>query len=552
MAEVQGAIVINGIGFTPREDCQYKNNYVAIAKIIENPQYWTRKTLMLPDDFPLESLTKEMVQGLIYQRLILTDLWFVVYFVIGVSSANHPFVVERCKQHEKGPRTKTLDVHARFHFKSTIITIAETVQYHLKYPEECTCIFSFKRPAAEDFLDSIRKTFEKPIIKFCFPEVVFQNPSSEAASWSLQNGITLRRKNTARKEATVEASGLIEGMVTGKHFERRIYDDIETADVAHSVEEMDKCFSRFEMSAYLGTGTDRDIERVIGTFYNHSGPLVRIRDKKHINGDPVYKTRIVPGTDDGTPNGNPVLMSKERLEEEKTKEHFYSQILCDPTPKDARKLNSEYLTEIPPELIPRDCIKILIVDPAGDDKGKKGDSWSIVLYDISPKPDAIGASSIYISKALISPLSEAEAPEEIARMYLSGGIIQAVGVEKVALSTTEIHVANALAARGRRISVDEGSLIILRPAGREKKSRILNAVSWPLNNSKIYVSKSVPSAYRDRMRQEMDKFPYWHDDFLDNLAYLYDILKDLDLSRMSQSSQYDYSSPAPIPVTICG
>ena len=548
--EPQGTIIINGVPFTPIKNIRYKNNYVKIAEIIETPSAW-QKTLGLSDDL-MAGITQKDVEQFLYRHLILTDLWFIVYFVICIPTANHPFVVKMAQEVENGAKTKTLDIWSRWFFKSSLITIAETIQYHLKHPEECTCIFSFKKPAAEDFLDSIRKTFEKPIIKFAFPDIVYDNPQTQSPSWSTQNGIILKRKNTSRKESTVEASGLIEGMSTGKHFERRIYDDIETADVTYSMEEMDKCFSRFEMSSYLGTGQDTDIVRIIGTFYNHSGPLVRIMEKQNTDGTPAFIPRIIPGTDDGTINGKSVLLSEEKLEEEKTKEHFNSQILCDPTPKDARKLNPEYLTDIDPEMIPRECIRLLVVDPAGDDKGKKGDSWSIVLYDINPKPDELGASSIYIIKAIISPLTESEAPEEIARIYLSGGIIQAVGVEKCGLSTTEIHVANALSVRGRRISVDDGTLVILRPAGREKKQRILNAISWPLNNSKIFVSKSVPSAYRDRMRLEMARFPYYHDDFLDNVAYLYDMIKDLDLKRYNVTSQYNYEQKPYRPATICG
>jgi len=538
--EPQGLITINRIPFTPIPGIKYKNDYVKIAEIVETPSEW-EKALNLPADFPRETLTKEFVEGALYRHLILNDLWFIVYFVIGIPIANHPFVVKMAKEVEDGPRTRTLDIWFRWGFKSSLITIAETVQYHLKHPEECTGIFSFKKPAAEDFLDSIRKTFEKPIIKFAFPDIVYDNPQTQSPSWSTQNGIILKRKNTSRKESTVEASGLVEGMSTGKHFERRIYDDIETADVAHSIEEMDKCFSRFEMSAYLGTGQDTDIERIVGTFYNHAGPLVRIMEKQNIDNTPAYISRIIPGTDDGTINGKPVLLSEVRLEEEKTKEHFNSQILCDPTPKDARKLNSEYLNEIEPEMIPRDIIKFMVIDPAGDDHGKGGDAWAILVCGISPKPDDIGASNVYIMQAIIAPLTESEAPEEIARMYLNGGIIQKVGVEKVALSTTELHVANALAARGRRISVDEGSLVILKPAGREKNSRILNALSWPLNNGKIHISKSIPNAYRARIKMEMDKFPYWKKDSCDALAYLYDMIKDADLTRLNMTSQYNYS-----------
>ena len=193
--EPQGVITINGIPFSPIEGIKYKNDYCWFAKVIETPDLWA-KALNLPADFPPEKLTREFVEGAFYRHLILTDLWFIVYFVIGIKAANHPFWVKMAQEVENGPKTKTLDVWSRAHGKSSLISIAETVQYHLKNPEHCTGIFSFKRPAAEDFLDSIRKTFEKPIVKFAFPDVVYQNPQSEADSWSLQNGITLRRKNT--------------------------------------------------------------------------------------------------------------------------------------------------------------------------------------------------------------------------------------------------------------------------------------------------------------------------------------------------------------------
>ena len=39
-------------------------------------------------------------------------------------------------------------------------------------------------------------------------------------------------------------------------------------------------------------------------------------------------------------------------------------------------------------------------------------------------------------------------------------------------------------------------------------------------------STNVPSGYRERLKSEMDKFPYWHDDGIDASSYLYDIMKD--------------------------
>jgi len=495
------------IDFTPIGGVKYKYDYEAIFRDIANGELPERET---------------------YRQLILEDLFFIVYFVMEIGIANHKFVVDACREVEGGPRGETLDIWAREHFKSTIITVAETVQYHLRNPERCTCIFSYKKPAAEDFLDSIRKTYEKDLMKWCFPDILYEKPDTESPSWSLQNGIVLRRKGTSRKEATIEASGLVEGMLTGKHFERRIYDDIETDDIKQNPEQMDKCFSKFEMSENLGM--EGGCERVIGTFYSHCGPLIRIRDKKRIDGSPMYLTRIKPATDNGEIDGKPVLLSQERLDKLKMSEHFNSQQLCDPTPTGVRALHSEFLEMIDDEFIPRNVYKFMSIDPAGDDTTGEGDAWAIMVVGVEPKGDEAGNSNIYIMDAVISPLRHTEAIEEIVRMYMRNGVIQKVGVEKVALSTAEVHVANALKMRGRMISVENGSLEILRPAGRKKVRRIEEALSWPLDNGKVFVAKSVKGMYVERLKQEMDMFPYWHDDGLDALSYVYDMIKDYNFA----------------------
>ena len=109
-----------------------------------------------------------------------------------------------------------------------------------------------------------------------------------------------------------------------------------------------------------------------------------------------------------------------------------------------QKLNPEFLKEIEPEQIPRTAYKFMTIDPAGSTG--KGDSWAILVCSVEPKTDEVGASNVYIADAIISPLGDSEAIEIIVRMYLNAGIIQKVGVEKVGLSSTEIHVANALRA----------------------------------------------------------------------------------------------------------
>lgn len=499
------------IDFTPRKDCDYKYDYVKIFTDIANG---------------------DADQVATFKELIKNDLFFIVYFVMEIPPANHPFIVESCKMVEDGAKSNTLDIWAREHFKSTIITIGETVKEIVNDPEKTHAIFSFRKSAAESFLGSIRETLMKPIMVKCFPEVLYEKPDTEAKRWSLQNGIVVKRRSVSRKEPTVAAFGLIEGMPIGGHYDRRIYDDIETSDLAKNPDQLEMCYSQYEMSDYLGT--DGGTKRVIGTFYHHAGPLVRLMEKKKLNGESMFQSRIVPGSEDGTANGEPIFVSQERWEELQIGEHFNQQILCDPAPTSDRSLKAEYLNPVENDFIPPDVMKFMLIDPAGDQATQNGaDSWAMGVFGIKPTMDEAGAAEVYIMDLEIQPRTHAEAVEAAVRMYLRNGVIQALGIEKVGQSTAEIHIANALSARNRHVSLDAGTLKLLKPSGRKKEDRIAQSLQWPLSNGKWFYSNDIKYNHIQRLKEEMDKFPVWHDDGLDICAYLYDILKEYKFARKS-------------------
>lgn len=461
-----------------------------------------------------------------FRTLILNDLWFIVYFVLAIPVANKPFVVQACQDVEDGPKSETLDIWAREHFKSSIITIAETIQYTLKEPEGATCIFSYARPVSKKFLFEIKETLENNnTLKGCFPDVLWQHPQKEAPVWSLDDGLIVRRSGI-RREPNVYAAGLVEGMPTGMHYPRMIFDDIVTEDIGSSNDVMEKVKMKFDSAMNLGT--DGGTHRVIGTYYDHLDPLVYIGEKKDIydKDKSAYLLRLKPATHDGSMSGKPVFLSQKRLDFLKGTKTFNCQQLLDPTPAGVRRLEGKMLLDIEPQFVPKELYKFLLVDPAGDDKDGTGDAWAIMCVGVEPKTDEIGTSRVFILDASISPFRESEATEEIVRMYMRNGMILQVGIEKVGLSTTELHVANALREKGRNISIINKTLVLLKPAGRNKVKRIESALAWPLSNSKIYISTDVPDVYRQRLRSEMDKFPAWHDDGLDALSYLYDIIKD--------------------------
>jgi hypothetical protein len=473
-------------------------------------------------------------------ELMKASLWFLVYFGMRVSIANDPWWIQCCKDVQNGSVSHTLDLWAREHGKTTIITQGETIRRILLNPEERIGIFSYSRPAALSILRGIKQILEgSTLLKACFPHILYQEPRTQADKWSESDGLIVQRKGFY-KEATLEAWGLIEGMPTGKHFSGRIYDDVETADLVNSPEVMSKLSESFDMSQNLGTIDGW--HKVIGTTYHHEGLLNKLRHRVTPDGVHVYQSRIKPATVDGTPNGPSAYLPEKRLAELRiNRQMFYSQQLLDPTPQGTQKLDASYLVEVSPAEIPTRLFKFMAVDPAGERKSdnRQGDSWALVVAGVEPYRDDIGMSRVFILDMMVEPMTEAEALDNIYRMFMRNNGIRQLGVEKVGISTAEIHIAKLLHARGRNLTVENGGLTVLRPAGRKKEQRIEAALQYPLLHRKLHMSTAVPVAYRERFKLEMQRFPYYHDDALDAVSYIYDMIRDFRFGTQSLVSEED-------------
>ena len=514
-------IIINGVPFERNpligmpwekdkfEVC-YKNDYVRMAKDVSEGKVDYRS---------------------LFREVILEDLFFLTYFVVKPfirgeqNKFNHPFCVKACREVEDGPKDYTLDIWAREHFKSSIITIGETIQDTLRNPEETTALLSYTKKSAERFLSSIMGILENESFLYeCFSDVLFKKPAYESSLWSVEKGINVNRGSN-NPTPTISAWGMQEGMPTGVHANRRKYDDITTEDMAKSPAQMEDCKVKFDSSQNLGT--EGGTSRVIGTPYHHADPLAYIKAMKDIHGEDKYHLRLKPATDNGLANGNPVLMSRKRIEDLMSYSTFNCQQLLNPTPDGGTKLSSEFLREIEPELIPKNLYNCMVIDPAGDET-ETSDEWGAWVVGVEPRADQIGASNIYITNGYLDTLKEVMAPDVLARLYCSTGLIMKTGYERN-LNTTPgwlVHFTNLLRVKGKHLSEDNGNLIKLKHGGRNKHLRIETALALPLMNGKIHISKAIPFIYRQRLMSEMDKFPYWHDNGLDALAYLYDILQD--------------------------
>ena len=484
-----------------------------------------------------------------YRELALKDLFFICYFVMENPLYNCPFGVDACRMVQDNDPENGYDVEiwARGHLKSFSMTQGQRVQRILQNPETCALILSYKKPAADKFVFAVMQTLEKPILIQSFPDILFDKPSTQSPSWSVQNGIIVKRNSTSRKEKTLEGAGLVEGMPTGGHWDDMDYDDVETLDTAASPDVTKALIDAYEMSKNLGMPTGNTRKRVIGTFYSHYGLLCHLRDKKGVDGNPLHRVRIIPATHDGTKSGKPVFLSQKALDELKTDAYsFNTQQLCNPTPTADIKLNFGALRPIEWQFLPKNRMKFILVDPAGDDditKGNNNDKWAIGCLSVEPVLDDLGLSRVFIEDLVYGQMALETAIDASVDMHLRNGRIVGTGIERVGTDTTYAHIINGLKAK-RRVAVikkterDNGNVVLLSPDGKKKEHRIESSLAWPWNNGMIHYDKSrISDETLAALKEECDKFPFFHVDLLDMISYIYKLLEKMKFNFYLQADE---------------
>ena len=310
--------------------------------------------------------------------LALGDLFFLLTRICRRRDIDNQWLFERCREVEANPNGY-LDLWAREHYKSTLITFGLTLQDILNDPDLVVGIFSIIRPVSKKFLGQIKVELEDNVLlKRLVPEVLWENPQREAPIWSLDDGLILKRKSNP-KEATVSAWGLVGGMPTGLHFNIRVYDDIIDEDNVSTPEMIQKATDKWELSLNLGSTalTQRydevNIERYIGTRYHLNDPYKEIMRRG------IVIPRIYPGTIDGKVEGEPVLWSREIMSKKRRGMGPYTfacQILLDPVADEVQNFKPNWIKRYE-SLDSKGMNLYLLCDPAGEKK--KSNDYTVML-----------------------------------------------------------------------------------------------------------------------------------------------------------------------------
>lgn len=312
------------------------------------------------------------------RALLLNDLFALL--VIGCRRRDliHPWLYARVREVEADPDGR-LDLWARGHGKSSIITFGLTLRDILRDPEITVGIFSHTRPVAKAFLKQLKLEMESnELLKDLFPDVLWRDPEREAPTWGLDSGLTVRRKGNP-KEATIEAWGLVDGQPTSRHYGLLVYDDVVTRESVTTPEQIATTTAAWELSLNLVSRPARI--RYIGTRYHANDTWRAIMDRG------AARPRIHRATVDGTADGEPVLLTRPENESKRREMGPYTyacQMLQDPLADGAQGFRADWLQYYDGRLQTDGMNLYLLVDPAS--KRKAGSDYTVLVV-IGLAPD---------------------------------------------------------------------------------------------------------------------------------------------------------------------
>lgn len=468
------------------------------------------------------------------RELCLKDLFFLITVGFKRRDLDRDWLYKRIREVESEPNGY-IDLWARDHYKSTVITYGKSIQDILNNPEVTIGIFSHTRPIAKGFLDQIKRELEtNTFLKSLFPDVLYQNPEGEASKWSLDSGIIVKR-STNPKEATVEAHGLVDGQPTGKHFSVLLYDDVVTRESVTTAEQIAKTTSALELSYNLGSNHG-GVKRFIGTRYHANDTYKVIMDRGTV------KPRIYPATEDGTDQGEPVLLTKEKLAEKRRDMGIYTfscQMLQNPLADKSMGFKTEWLRYYKRMEATSHMNKYILVDPAG---GKKKTNDYTVIAVIGLAPD----NNYYLLHAIRDRLNLTQRATKLFELHREWEP-KLVAYEKYGMQSDIEHIKYIQESDNYRFEIQEvgGSMA--------KEDRIRRMVPI-FEQGRFYLPEFCPFYDYEGKRQdfvnlfiqnEYMSFPIsTHDDMFDCMSRVMDIDAKFPKVYTKQNDDHDYDKYA--------
>lgn len=461
----------------------------------------------------LDEAKKKKILKEVVRRLIRTDRFYLLVYVLGRKDADNNWAFARCREVEADPHNR-LDLWFREGYKSTIITYCGTIQQICINPEITICIFSYIRPIAKSFLVMIKGELERnEILKWAFDDIFWSDPIKESRKykfkWSEDEGLTVKRA-TNPNEKTLEAWGLVDGQPTSKHFMLRIYNDVVT-DKSTTDEMIKKTTAGWQLSHNLGRrGGWQWYE---GTIYHHADTYKTIMDSG------IVKPRVYPATIDGTLTGKSWYLTPDELASKRTlmgSRVFAMQMLLNPSLSTKMGFDRSMVRFWNNDTLNNLNI-VMIVDPAS--KKKKRSDYT-VFWLIGLGPD----KNYYVIDLIRDKLSLSERTRMLFMLHQKYSPM-AVAYEEYGAQSDVEHYEIEMARMNYRFH-------ITRVGGTMAKEDRIQALEPDFEQGRFYFPRnSYHETYEGKSVDTIDQFindefvvfPFGeHDDMLDSLARLKD------------------------------
>ena len=449
------------------------------------------------------------------KELAKNDLFFLMVCIMGRKDINQDWLFERCREVQRNPNGY-LDLWAREHYKSTIITVGLTIQNILNDPNITVGIFSHTRNIAKAFLRQIKREFESnKKMQELFPHICKPSSSNAKTStpraWSEDTGIIVERSGNP-KEATLEAWGLVDGQPTGKHFDILIYDDVVTLESVSTPEQIKKTTDAWRMS--LNLGARGGVIRMIGTRYHSNDTYNEILEQGSVT------PRIHSATADGTASGEPVFLDADTLH----KKHrdmgpyiFACQMLQNPMQDSAMGFHADWFIKLPEDVQAQGMNVYIIVDPASS---KKEQSDYTSMWVVGLNHD----DSYYVVDGVRDRLNLSERADALFLLHKKHRPL-GVGYEQYGIQADIEHIKYRMEQENYRF--------IITPLGGQmaKTDRIRRLVPvfeqrrmhFPQRIMKMTTENKAVDLTDAFFKEEYSSFPVSkHDDMLDCLSRILD------------------------------
>jgi hypothetical protein len=539
---IRPAIYNNLIEFKPQEGVVYKSPYQDIMKdkqIAADADKYVKQTgenvYTHENNYYLAAI----------RQYILTDSFFMFYFVMSnTKNIDHKFAVQMAANtdydfelYQRREVSKFLEMRAREHLK-TKNNEGLAVKCVLTYPEESLLFVAFRRASSQKSMNAVKTVLEMDELKHAFSDILYEKPGKDN-TWSLNSGLYVKRK-VISKDPTVDCCGFYEGSNTGGHYRFLFVDDIMTKDMKDSPKMIQLGKEHFDNLGNLSDFGNKDADtmiRVSGTPYAWDDVVMYVDEKKHEGGEKIYKTRKIREAND---DDEPIFVSKAEHEFNKLSDNYRSQQQLDPSPLKIEGLSWEDIVQT--DYIPDDLLYFIVVDPAGDIKkfdNADRDNWAILCVGAQLIRDVNGLFNIYLTDMEIRNMTEAEAPQQIANMFMKNRAVQAIAIEQSYSGYLANLVTNIIRqSTGVNFIEEDNSLIRLTAQSRgDKKNNINKQLSYRMKNKKVHLFKHIPDIYKMALKKEVDTFPTGlRDDALDALSYINIILEKMFFDyRVSQA-----------------